>query len=106
MTTRSSPQVDIVVPVYNAPDDLRDCVDSVLACTFGAFTLVLIDDGSTDPRIPAYFDALARRGDPRIELLRNGRNEGFTATANRGMARSRADVVLLNSDTLVTRGWL
>jgi O-antigen biosynthesis protein len=101
-----SPHVDIVVPVYNAPDDLRDCVDSVLACTTGEFTLVLIDDGSTDPRIGGFFEALARRGDPRIELLRNARNGGFTATANRGMVRSRADVVLLNSDTIVTRGWL
>ncbi len=27
-------------------------------------------------------------------------------TANRGMGLSRADVVLLNSDTLVTKGWL
>jgi GT2 family glycosyltransferase/glycosyltransferase involved in cell wall biosynthesis len=106
MTAASSSHVDIVVPVYNAPDDLRDCVDSVLACTTGAFTLVLIDDGSTDPQIGAFFDALARRRDPRIELLRNARNTGFTATANRGMARSRADVVLLNSDTIVTRGWL
>ena len=105
-STPSSPHIDIVVPVYNAPDDLRDCVDSVLACTTGAFTLVLIDDASTDPRIGPYLDALGRRGDARIELLRNARNTGFTATANRGMARSRADVVLLNSDTIVTRGWL
>ena len=38
--------------------------------------------------------------------LRNERNLGFTGTANRGMAFSRADVVLLNSDTVVTAGWL
>jgi glycosyltransferase involved in cell wall biosynthesis len=42
----------------------------------------------------------------RIELLHNDRNLGFTATANRGMTLSRADVVLLNSDTIVTRDWL
>ena len=39
-------------------------------------------------------------------LLRNERNLGFTGTANRGMQLSRADVVLLNSDTIVTAGWL
>ena len=33
-------------------------------------------------------------------------NLGFTGTANRGMALSRRDVVLLNSDTIVTPGWL
>ena len=41
-------------------------------------------------------------------LLANERNLGFTLTANRGMrsARAGADVVLLNSDTIVTSGWL
>ena len=102
----TSVPVDVVIPVFNAPEDLRRCVASVLASTHGDFRLVLIDDGSTDPGVRAIFDDLARRGDPRIELLRNERNLGFTATANRGMAHSRADVVLLNSDTIVSDGWL
>jgi O-antigen biosynthesis protein len=106
MPTQAAPGVDIVVPVYNAADDVRRCVESVLAGTTGAFTLRLIDDASTDPAIRKLFDELARRGDRRIELLRNEVNRGFTATANRGMQQSRADVVLLNSDTLVTQGWL
>lgn len=105
-STQAAPRVDIVVPVYNAPEDLRRCVDSVLACTTDPFTLLLIDDASPDPRIATLFHELARRGDRRIELIRNDTNRGFTATANRGMEQSRADVVLLNSDTLVTTGWL
>jgi glycosyltransferase involved in cell wall biosynthesis len=56
--------------------------------------------------VGAVFAELAAHGDSRIVLLRNERNLGFTATANRGMTRSRADVVLLNSDTIVTSGWL
>ena len=98
--------IDIVVPVYNAPEDVRRCIESVLACTSRPFTLVLIDDASPDPRIGTLFEELARRGDRRIELVRNDVNRGFTAIANRGMKRSRADVVLLNSDTIVTKGWL
>ena len=105
MTDVPSP-VDVVVPVYNAPDDLRRCIDSVLACTQRPFTLVLIDDGSTDPGVAAFFDTLKERADSRIVLMRNARNLGFTATANRGLTRSRADAVLLNSDTVVTHGWL
>jgi GT2 family glycosyltransferase/glycosyltransferase involved in cell wall biosynthesis len=98
--------LDIVVPIYNAPDDARRCIESVLAHTTGRFRLVLIDDASTDAGVARLFDALRARGDGRIALLRNEKNLGFTATANRGMAQSRADVVLLNSDTVVTRGWL
>ena len=99
-------RVEVVVPVYNAVDDLRRCVESVLACTRGDYALVLIDDASPDPRVRAYFDELAARRLPQLTLLRNDANLGFTGTANRGMARSRADVVLLNSDTIVTEGWL
>ena len=102
----ANPFIDVVLPVFNAPDDVARCVESVLASTAGDYRLVLIDDGSTDPRIAHVFDAIARRGDPHVTLLRNPRNVGFTATVNRGMSGTRADVVLLNSDAVVTAGWL
>ena len=97
---------DVVVPVYNAPADVRACVDSVLASLRDDVRLVLIDDASPDPAIAAYFAELEQRAHPQVMLLRNERNLGFTGTANRGMQLSRANVVLLNSDTIVTRGWL
>ncbi|MBK7331031.1 MAG: glycosyltransferase [Betaproteobacteria bacterium] len=98
--------VDVVVPVYNAPDDVRSCVESVLAHTEPGYRLVLIDDASPDPGVARVFDEIARAAHPHVELLRNERNLGFTGTANRGMGLSRRDVVLLNSDTIVTDGWL
>ncbi|MGE5171587.1 MAG: glycosyltransferase [Rudaea sp.] len=98
--------VAIVVPVYNAPEDARRCIDSVLTHTPVSFRLVIIDDASPDEGVARLFAELRARGDRRITLLRNERNLGFTATANRGMAESGADIVLLNSDTIVTRGWL
>ena len=103
---RRSAAIDVIVPVYNAPADLARCVDSVLAHTVVPYRLVLIDDASPDPSIAAYFAELARRALPNVALLRNERNVGFTATANRGMRQSRSDIVLLNSDTIVTSGWL
>ena len=102
----AGPTIDIVVPVYNAPADVRRCVESVLAHPRDGCRLVLIDDGSPDPAIAAYFAELAARALPDVLLLANERNLGFTATANRGMTQSRHDVILLNSDTLVTRGWV
>src|SRR5580765_769860 len=100
--------IDIVVPVYNAVADLRRCIDSVLACTSGDYRLLLIDDASTDASVQSYFAELKTRGLPQVTLLANATNLGFTLTANRGIecARATADVVLLNSDTIVTRGWL
>lgn len=102
----ASPFVDVVVPVYNAPDDVRRCVASVLARTSPGYRLVLIDDASPDPGVARVFAEIARAGHAHVELLVNERNLGFTGTANRGMGLSRRDVVLLNSDTIVTEGWL
>jgi len=98
--------IDIVIPVYNAADDVRRCVESVLAHDHDDCRITLIDDGSTDPRIAALFADLERRGLTDLLLLRNDVNLGFTATANRGIANSSTDVVLLNSDTRVTGDWL
>ena len=97
---------DVVIPVYNALEDLRVCVSSVLAHLRPDVRVVLIDDASPDPAIAIYFAELARLSHPQLLLLRNEHNLGFTGTANRGMQLSRADVVLLNSDTIVTAGWL
>ncbi len=105
-TVASAYYIDIVVAVYNAPDDVRACVDSVLANLRPDVRLVLIDDASPDPEIRRLFEEIAARAHPQVDLLVNERNLGFTGTANRGMGLSRADVVLLNSDTLVTPGWL
>jgi GT2 family glycosyltransferase len=98
--------VEIVVPVYNAPDDVARCIESVLAHTAGDYALVVIDDASPDARVAAFLRALEQRALPHVTVLRNDRNLGFTGTANRGMTRSRADIVLLNSDTIASPGWL
>ena len=100
--------IDIVVPIHNAADDLARCVESVLRHAEGDYRLLLIDDASTDPGVAAQFAALERRRLPQLRLLASDSNLGFTLTANRGIghARAGADVVLLNSDAVVTRGWL
>ena len=100
--------LDIVIPIYNAHNDLRVCIDSVVHHGLGSRNrLILIDDASPDPGIGAYFAELAAESVPGLELLRNPENLGFVATANRGMAlRPERDVLLLNSDTIVTAGWL
>ena len=98
--------IDVVIPVYNAPDDVRLCVESALAHLRPDVRVVVIDDASPDPRIAPLLDGFAQRVHPQLVILRNEKNLGFTGTANRGMQLSRADVVLLNSDTIVSAGWL
>ncbi|HET6183054.1 MAG TPA: glycosyltransferase [Acetobacteraceae bacterium] len=98
--------VDVVVPCYRGLEETRRCLASVLADPDRPRGRVLvIDDASPEPALAAYLDALAAAG--RVVLLRNQRNLGFVASANRGIAAAGcADVALLNSDAEVPRGWL
>ena len=42
------PKISFVIPVYNAEQYLRRCLDSVLSQTYSNYEIVLVDDGSTD----------------------------------------------------------
>ncbi|MGH8172690.1 MAG: glycosyltransferase family 2 protein [Rhodanobacteraceae bacterium] len=98
-------EVAIVVPVYDAPDAVETCLDAVLRHTTGNARLIVIDDASPDPAIAPLLARYAQL--PRVVVLANPNNRGFTATANLGIAQAgRADVVLLNADTRVGPNWL
>jgi GT2 family glycosyltransferase/glycosyltransferase involved in cell wall biosynthesis len=100
------PSVDIVLCVYNHPDLVANCVESVQERThYLRWRLLLLDDGSDDFTREVIRGYAAK--DSRIQLLVNAENLGFVGTANRGMQFSDADyVVLLNSDTVMSPGWL
>ncbi|WP_096700268.1 class I SAM-dependent methyltransferase [Magnetospirillum sp. 15-1] len=100
----TAPPVTVVVPVYNAPDDVAACLDSLIRNTTVRAQLLIIDDASPDPRIAPLLAAHAHR--PNVRILRNSENLGFTGTVNRALGETTGDVVLLNSDTEVTPRWL
>src|SRR5262245_35667833 len=82
------------------------CLASVLE--YGGPTLrrlLVVDDLSPEPDMARELKRLAGT-DPRVLLLRNAENLGFVASCNHGLAERGGDAVLLNSDTLVTSGWL
>jgi GT2 family glycosyltransferase len=70
-------------------------------------TLVIIDDKSTDSHIHEYLKRINTYGNGKnINILYNQRNVGFTKTINKGMKSSPEDVIILNSDTIVTKNWV
>ena len=102
---QSSQPVDIVVPVYNGYEDLLLCVGSLKRHTdLTRHRVILIDDKSTDGRIRPYLEREMRC--PGIWVLFNDQNRGFSANVNTGLAYSRRDTILLNSDTIVTDRWV
>ncbi|MGE3914955.1 MAG: glycosyltransferase [Hyphomicrobiaceae bacterium] len=97
--------IAIVIPVYNAAEEVAACLASVLAHTTLPARLIVIDDASTDPRIPGLLRAL--EGKSGLEIIRNTDNLGYTRTVNKGLSLAgKSDVVLLNSDAMVGPRWL
>ena len=96
--------VDVIICIHNALDDVKRCLDSVLQHTNQPYSLILVDDGS-DSATEDYLDEFA--GQNKCDLLRNENALGYTRAANQGLRKSSADfALLLNSDTIVTQGWL
>lgn len=98
-------KISIIVPVYNAYDETKECIESVLKNTHGNYELILIDDCSPDPRIEGLLNSYSKYN--QIKVMKNEINKGFTGTVNVGLLNSgNNDVILLNSDTEVTSKWL
>ncbi|MFN7990196.1 MAG: glycosyltransferase [Thermoanaerobaculia bacterium] len=110
MTARSGGEhgtVTVVVPVYGPSPDLGRCLDSVAAGTdLARHRVLVVADG---PLLPEPARAVSRLVEERAagtELVVRPVRGGFPAAANEGIRASAGDVVLLNSDTEVTKGWL
>ena len=100
------PSIDVIVAVHNALADVRLCLWALLEKASYPFRLIVVNDGSDAPTSD-FLQSFATRH-PKVELIHNHTEpHGYTIAANLGLKASSADyVVLLNSDTVVTHGWL
>ena len=96
--------IDIIIPVYNALDDLKICIESIKKHTdFALDRVLLIDDRSTDANVYPYLKSIEQPG---MIVMQNEQNLGFSGTINCGLQYSDRDVLLLNADTIVTENWV
>lgn len=100
--------IDIIVPIYNAYEFTEECIKSIIRNTdLLKNTLVLINDKSPDEKIlPMLLKYKEQNKGKNIVVLDNEQNMGFVKTVNKGMKYSENDVILLNSDTEVTKNWI
>ncbi len=102
--------VTVIVPVYGGLEYTERCLESVVrhgATGRTPLELLVIDDASPEQPLREYVDRFASQPAPfPVTVLHNEENLGFVRTVNRGLRHARGDVVVLNSDTAVTDGWL
>ncbi len=97
--------LDIIVPVYRDLETTRQCLDSLLAARgVIQYRIVIVNDLSPEPDMHIMLREYALRDG--VVLLENPVNLGFTGAVNRGLSQSAdRDVIVLNSDTVVSNDW-
>ncbi len=104
LCVQAVPKVSVIVLTYNNLHLNRACISSVCEQTaYPNYELLVVDNGSTDGTIE-YLETIR---DEHVRVIRNPENLGFAGGNNVGIRACEGTyVMLLNNDTVVTRGWL
>lgn len=93
-------KVSIVIPVYNAEEYLRRCLDSIINQSYKNIEVIALNDGSND----SSWDILLEYKDkyPTLIFPVNQKNMGVSRTRNKGIKIASGDYLMLldNDDYL------
>ena len=88
--------MSVIIPVYNAQEYLRQCLDTVAGQTLENIEIICVDDGSTDSSAQILSEYAA--ADPRFVVLRQ-ENAGAGAARNKGLSAAKGRYLsFLDSD--------
>lgn len=90
-TSPDSPQVTVLMPVYNPGAYLDAAIESILEQTFSDFELLIVNDGSDASTTQSLVRWASR--DRRIRLLHHAENRGITPALNTGLAAARGELL-------------
>jgi glycosyltransferase involved in cell wall biosynthesis len=94
-------KVSVVIPTYNHARFLEQAIESVLAQTFPAHEVIVVDDGSTDST-----PGVLARYENRIRVVRQ-QNQGVAAARNHGARLSTGELLaFLDADDVWLPGKL
>jgi GT2 family glycosyltransferase len=98
----SAAAVDVIVVTWNGRSHLARCLPALAAQDYPHMRVLVVDNGSTDGTLEWLAEAW-----PSVRVIALGRNSGFCAANNAGIAATDAPwVALLNNDTVPAPGWL
>lgn len=102
------PLVSLIIPTRNGLNIIRQCLDSVLKkTTYPCYEILIVDNGSDDPEILAYFEELVRTVSC-IRVIRDDQPFNYAALNNHAVREAKGEfVLLLNNDTeVITPEWI
>ncbi|HEY1204320.1 MAG: glycosyltransferase family 2 protein [Bryobacteraceae bacterium] len=100
MNGLAMPGVTVVIPNWNRRDLVRRLIGQLRAQSHPVAEIIVVDNGSNDGSAEAARQAGAR-------VLEMGRNAGFSAAVNRGIAETKTDLMaVVNNDIEPAADWL
>lgn len=93
----SSPLVSLIVPCFNMGPRLLDTIASLQAQTYHPTEIIIVDDGSTEPKTIAYLERYRKSG---LQIVRQ-QNSGLAAALNAGVAASEGLFFMPLGDDLI-----
>ena len=100
----SNPTVSVIIPVYNAKEGIKQCMDSLLNQSFTDFEIILLNDGSTDNSLEVIKKYAADNDFIRVI---DKENEGVAKTRNKGIQLANGKyIVFIDNDDFVDSDYL
>lgn len=95
-----SPQVSVIMAVWNREKHLRSAIESMLNQSFPDFELIIVDDASKDSSL----EISRSYSDRRIRILQNSENLGPTFSRNRAVRTVKSEfIAILDSDDVAKK---
>ena len=95
----SKPAISVIIPVYNAQDGIKRCVDSLLNQSFKNFEIILLNDGSKDNSLNILKEYELKYSFVRVI---DKQNEGVAVTRNKGILLAEGEYTMfMDNDDFV-----
>lgn len=95
--------LSIIIPYYNMGDYIKDTLDSLLHVTYPSKEIILVNDGSDDPRSLAALYQIEKDYPVKVVHKRNG---GLATARNEGALHAKGEfIAFLDADDLVSSNY-
>ncbi|PKL71728.1 MAG: hypothetical protein CVV29_09130, partial [Methanobacteriales archaeon HGW-Methanobacteriales-2] len=99
--------VQIIIPNYEAIEELEACVESIANNTNNPYEIIITDNNSSE-KTRKKLDKLCSKF-ANVQWIPVDKDTGFSFAVNAGFEKvfsKKQDIVILNNDTIVTPNWL
>ena len=100
----SKPAISVIIPVYNAQDGIKRCLDSLLNQSFKNFEIILLNDGSKDNSLNILKEYELKYSFVRVI---DKQNEGVAVTRNKGILLAEGEYIMfMDNDDFVASDYI